>query len=344
MIIIFETIFGSHLYGTNTPESDVDIKGVYLPDHRDILLGEVKPVISYNTKKDNKSGVQVKNKPNDIDKEYFSLDKFIDLAAQGQTVALDILFATNFIMEEGVNHLENGYVGNKHGYYNHVWFDLWTNRDKFASKQCQSFLGYCRKQSNKYGIKGSRVASVRQIVSHLEKWYRITPVSKLGDYESQLKLITNNFDHMQVVDIPINSKGDLLKHLEVCDRKAPYTISLKDALALYTRLLKNYGTRALMAEKNKGVDWKALHHAVRIGRQACEYLDTGHITFPSPKVEELLAIKQGKIPYKDVEKSIEDLFVQIEEASNNSSFPKKPDVAWMADFIVKHYREVVANG
>lgn len=30
--------FGSHLYGTATPESDTDIKGVFLPELRDLLL------------------------------------------------------------------------------------------------------------------------------------------------------------------------------------------------------------------------------------------------------------------------------------------------------------------
>ena len=37
---------GSHLYGTATPESDLDIKAVYIPSARDILLQRVSPVVS----------------------------------------------------------------------------------------------------------------------------------------------------------------------------------------------------------------------------------------------------------------------------------------------------------
>ena len=32
--------FGSHLYGTNTTDSDTDYKGVYMPTKRQILLGK----------------------------------------------------------------------------------------------------------------------------------------------------------------------------------------------------------------------------------------------------------------------------------------------------------------
>jgi predicted nucleotidyltransferase len=42
MRLIVEMRFGSHLYGTATPLSDLDYKGVYLPDGRDILLQRVR--------------------------------------------------------------------------------------------------------------------------------------------------------------------------------------------------------------------------------------------------------------------------------------------------------------
>ena len=34
--------YGSHLFGTATPASDLDIKGVFVPVPRDILLGRVR--------------------------------------------------------------------------------------------------------------------------------------------------------------------------------------------------------------------------------------------------------------------------------------------------------------
>lgn len=46
--IIFKAIVGSQSYGTNTPESDVDIKGVYVQDPNDILSFNYKEQININ--------------------------------------------------------------------------------------------------------------------------------------------------------------------------------------------------------------------------------------------------------------------------------------------------------
>jgi len=45
MKTIVEIKFGSHLYGTATAESDLDIKRIYIPSAKDILLQRIKPVI-----------------------------------------------------------------------------------------------------------------------------------------------------------------------------------------------------------------------------------------------------------------------------------------------------------
>ena len=42
MKVIVKAIAGSHLFGTNTPESDIDYKGIYLPEPKDIILGKFK--------------------------------------------------------------------------------------------------------------------------------------------------------------------------------------------------------------------------------------------------------------------------------------------------------------
>ena len=39
--MIVKMLFGSHLYGTQTPSSDTDYKGVAMPSVRDIALGRV---------------------------------------------------------------------------------------------------------------------------------------------------------------------------------------------------------------------------------------------------------------------------------------------------------------
>jgi len=81
--------FGSHLYGTDTPQSDLDVEGVYLPDAHDILLQRVKETIETGTSKARGD----KTAPGDVEREVYSLQRYLELLAEGQTIALDMLFA-----------------------------------------------------------------------------------------------------------------------------------------------------------------------------------------------------------------------------------------------------------
>lgn len=89
MQAIVEIKFGSHLYGTNTASSDLDIKGIYLPAKKDICLQRIQPVLA--TKRAKSPGE--KNTSEDVDYELYSPGKYLALLAEGQTVALDMLFA-----------------------------------------------------------------------------------------------------------------------------------------------------------------------------------------------------------------------------------------------------------
>ena len=49
---LIELRAGSHLYGTDTPSSDTDLKAVHLPTARDILLQQARPVVTENRMRD----------------------------------------------------------------------------------------------------------------------------------------------------------------------------------------------------------------------------------------------------------------------------------------------------
>ena len=76
------------------------------------------------------------------DFESYSLDKFLKLFCEGQTVAVDMLFATPLLkhdfMREGI---DNEFADE--------WLAIWDNRYRLMSRQCAPFLGYCKKQANK---------------------------------------------------------------------------------------------------------------------------------------------------------------------------------------------------
>lgn len=317
--------FGSHLYGTTTPNSDLDFKSVHVPAPRDILLQRAKGSINSARIKAEKE----KNLPGEIEEESYSLQRYLELASEGQTVALDILFAPDWSMTEPPSA---------------EWKYIVENRARLITKKSAAFIGYCRQQANKYGIKGSRVAAARlalKLLTELVECDGSTP--KLAQYAERIAKEISGVEHMIVVDIPLPN-GATIRHLDVCGRKLPFTASIKNARDILQRLVDEYGQRALQAESQQGVDWKALSHAVRVGTQAIELLKTGHITFPLPNAAHVLAIKTGSVPYQEVSAEIEALLEAVESEAEKSLLPVKPDQEWIADFVARVYRKEICQG
>jgi hypothetical protein len=319
--------FGSHLYGTSTPASDVDYKSVFIPAARDILLQRGRATIA------NKRPKQPfeKNVAGEVDEESFALHRYLGLLSEGQTVALDMLFAPRWAMTSDPAP---------------IWTEIVANRQKFVSRKVAAFVGYCRTQANKYGIKGSRVHAVRSIVEWFDQ--AITErghLAKLGDAAGTLPAWINDrgLDHAAIIYIPHPSRPDPIPHLECCNRKAPFFTSLKDTRAIYARLLDEYGARALQAERNEGVDWKALSHAVRVGHEALEFLATAWVTFPLPNAAHILEIKQGRLPYAEVAAEIEDLLERVEAAQATPCLPDAPDHGAIDDLVCRAYRAEVIH-
>lgn len=314
--------FGSHLYGTSTPESDLDFKSVFVPSAESILLQKAPKTLNNHRPK----GVGEKNSAGEIDEEQFSIQRFLGLAAEGQTVALDVLFAPDFAMVERPAW---------------EWQEIAANRHRLLTRKSAAFIGYARVQANKYGIKGSRVSAARSALNLLEEGIEHHgTTAKLEKLAPGIAYLIENYQHMGMLE-DTTPHGQRVALWEVCDRKMPYTASIKSARDIMARVVDEYGRRALMAETQQGVDWKALSHAVRVGEQAIDLLSTGHITFPLPNAAHILAIKQGQILYQDVAAEIEDLLGRVEVAAEASSLPDEPDYAWINAFVGHVHRQAV---
>lgn len=88
--MILKVLTGSHLYGTNTPSSDKDYMGVFIPD-RDYVMGLRKcEQVELRT---NKSGSGIKNTSDDTDCTLYTLPKFIHMAMQNNPNITEMFFA-----------------------------------------------------------------------------------------------------------------------------------------------------------------------------------------------------------------------------------------------------------
>jgi RNA repair pathway DNA polymerase beta family len=305
--------FGSHLYGTSTPESDTDYKSVYIPEAREILLQRVQD--SVGTRKDKTE--RQKNLPGDVDDEAYSLQRYLMLLAEGQTVAVDMLFAPAAELTTP------------------TWEHICRNRARLLTKRSAAFVGYCRQQANKYGIKGSRVEAAKNAAEFFNEYLQSNgPTAKVSDIENLLPDLFG--DHTRVVTKETTASHNET-YFECCNRMVGFKNTLKEAAAIYQRIYQEYGDRARRAQSNDGIDWKALSHAVRVGYEALELLRTGFITFPLPNAAHVLEIKQGKVPYSAVAEEIESLLIEVEAASEKSSLRDTADRDFIDELVLESY-------
>lgn len=324
MKLIVEMRYGSHLYGTATPLSDRDQKGVYLPDARDILLQRVRATLGQPRQK----APGEKNAAGSVDREIYGLQHYLELLAEGQMVALDMLFAPDAAMMREPSPL---------------WREIQANAQRLVTRRTTSLLRYCRHQANRYGIMGPRLAAARQVLAMLAAAQSAHgTTARLAIAAGEITAFAATTGHASVLDLPMPG-GALVRHLEVCGRKMPFTGSIKSARELIGRVVDAYGERARQAERNEGIDWKALSHAVRIGREALELLAAGRITLPLPCATEILAIKRGELPYETVSGTIETLLAEVETMASRSSLRDQPDLAFIDDLVARAYREQVAG-
>jgi len=322
MKTIVELTFGSHLYGTATPESDLDIKAVYLPEARDILLQRVPAAVSVHREK----AKGEKNTAEDTDFEAYSPAKFLSLLAEGQTVALDMLFAPN-AMILGVPHP--------------VWVEIKALAPRLFSRKTTAFVGYCRQQARKYGVKGGRLTAVRAALEGLlaiEETYGSN--AKLEVAAAEVRALAAEHALLDVIEVP-ETTGYMATYFDVAGKKAIFSASIKGARAIAEGLFNEFGDRTRAAEANQGVDWKAMSHAVRIARQAVEFLETGQVTLPRPEAAHLLAIKRGEVPYTAVGEEIEMLLEAVEAAAGHCGLPEAPEPGLADDYIADLYGRIV---
>ncbi len=325
------TKFGSHIYGTNTPKSDTDLKGIFVPSAREILLCRAPKNIRETTKIDKSA----KNTSEDIDVEMFALHNYLHQLMEGQTFALDMLFTPKSF------HLES----------TEEWSLIQENRAHFIHKNVKPFFGYARQQAAKYGVKGSRVSVVKAMLDVLKQ---LPAQSKLRQHEDLLRetarQVNGEFiDRMNGRDlvsfeVSPHEKDKGMIYLSVCDRLMPFTNKVIDAVQVLQRLDDNYGNRARMAASNEGIDWKALSHAVRVGEEAIELLKTGEIQFPRPNAEFLLKIKLGEFAYAPVAEYIENVFERLLVAETESTLPAEPNRAKADEIIELLYGHAVLHG
>jgi len=277
--LILKVRFGSHLYGTNTPESDEDFMGIFVPDAEHLIGLDKLDEVDMSVKSKDVFG---KNTKDALDFKIFSLEKFVRLALDNNPNIIDILF----VNEENIV------------FINDVGKQLLDLRYEFLSKNIkQRFIGYARSQKHKMVIKLDNFEKITEAYNYIsEKSDRFKFLLELME-STHHPLFVKNKDYVIIGDINI-----------------PITSTIKKVKTILYGRISKFGSRKELVTEY-GFDTKFASHMIRLLKEGQELLETGDLKFPLQSRELLKDIRYGKYTMNDVlalsdiiEREIEDLY------------------------------------
>lgn len=334
--ILYSTLYGSHLYGTNTPTSDLDIKRIVLPALDDLLLCRPvsNKVVKTNTEKN------TKNSADDVDQEYIPLQVFVKDFVEGQTYALELAFSMDGTHADQV-------------IYDWALFDMVSElRSKYLTSNVKAMMGYVFNQANIYSFKGERLNCAREFHNFLlqeftdvdagdDQLQDFMPKDSYDDYPAELRQSVADKDLARAAafdalarkypkyirsDVYDIGGGRMRPCFVLLEKTFPWTNTLSHSLNVTSTLINKYGDRAGAASQDN-VDWKAMMHAVRIIDEGLELLEHKTITLPrSPAdVARLLQIKRGELPIEPLKDELVAKLERLKELSMTCGLPTSGD-------------------
>jgi hypothetical protein len=352
---LFTCLYGSRLYGTQTPTSDLDIKHIVLPALDNLLLGKKveNKVKKTNTERNTRNGAD------DVDEEFIPLQVFARHFIEGQTYALELAYAL-----EGTHANQTFYslsTGKKtfDGSASSNIFATFVKelREQFLTSNIKAMMGYVVNQANLYSFKGERLNVTRELYEHLKlECYDKNPdldetCTTLGDAYTGIVAVRNGIDalcqkypkYLRVDKYDIGG-GRMRPCVTILEKTLPFTNTIQQTMTVLKTVMNKYGARAEQASE-ANVDWKAMMHALRIVDEGLELLSTHKMRFPFEQayVDKLLSIKHGEQPLDLIKEELAQKLDKLKELEASTTLPTN-DVefrerfdAWLVVWLRRFY-------
>lgn len=313
--IVYVTKTGSTLFGTNTPTSDVDYRGIFIPALNDVLLKQDIPFYKRETSKE-------KNTSDDTDFELWSMYHFVNLLRKMETNSVDLLFS---MFDETTTMEQDEYF---------VPY-VKDNSIKFLSNNFKSFIGYSTGQIKKYQIKGNRY---KELVSFNKSLTSLTfKENKLEDIWGTLKSLSNEYTYIKFIyaNGPDRHNKEQVEYISVLGKLFHSDVSIEYFTSKTIALEASFGARTkATADTADKIDYKGLSHSLRIIREMNELIDTNMIIFPLAYSEEIKSVKIGNCDYVKVIQDIETYIDEIDIKLMNPTFPTEPNNKFIDDMLI----------
>ncbi|MDR2055982.1 MAG: nucleotidyltransferase domain-containing protein [Desulfovibrio sp.] len=315
--LLYLTVFGSALYGTETPgKSDMDVRGIFLPTQESLAVNEAAWTLRYSS--GDSSG---KNAAGDVDIDLWSVQHWLlKLLPAGDTGALDVLFSPSHA--ECTLHRDP------------LLDKVFGNPLKFVNAgEGRAYAEYSLGQAKKYGIRGSRLGALKSVHDWLGE-HCPSPGPK-----ARLRVILD-----PLLDACADGRFCAAHEaggeagLRLCGKVHLGGIHLREFAQRVEADMRRYGARVEKAGRNQGIDFKALSHALRALDQMEELLQTGAIVFPLKSRERLTAVKQGAYTWNELEPRILSRLAEIDAMRKDSPWGGVFDAGFARDCVLEMYR------
>ena len=317
--ILYITKSGSQLYGTATPESDTDYKGVFAAPLDKVLLQQDPDHFTYTTGNDTS-----KNSAEDLDISLDSLHKFRKLISKGETGAIDLLFS---IFDPSTT------------IYIHPGFEalLRANYKKLITSKTHAFVGYCIGQSKRYNVKGARYRELLNWQTHFDAISN--QEAKLGEFLPEMTTLAKDYKYITVETKDGSRDGSRkLQYLTLLGKSFSEEVTIAYVKNHIDDTISIFGNRAKAAEAN-GVDWKGLSHAVRVALEIEELLTTDFIKFPLTSAPFIKAIKAGELDLSEVMDFLDTKLEEITKCAEACTLPETIDSSVLNNYILQFYKD-----
>ena len=303
--IILLTLGGSHAYGMDKEDSDVDVRGISLNSKPDILLGaDFEQVVDVDT-----------------DTTVYSFNKMIQLLTSNNPNTIEQL----------------GCLPQHYFYLSEIGKELLDNRKMFLSQICvHTFGGYASSQLRRMSNKAARLVSQAENESYILKSIdnaryefknRYYPLQNDNDLKLYIdKSAQEGYDSEIFMDVRLN-------HYPLRDWTGMWN-EMKTIVSSYNK----FGRRNEKAVAHDKLG-KHMAHLIRLYMMCIDILEKEEIvTYREKERDLLMSIRNGEYldgnrqPIPEFYDLLNEYEKRFEYAKNNTSLPEKPDYKRINDF------------
>ena len=313
--IIILTLGGSHAYGTNNENSDLDIRGCALNSKMEILTNE--------------NFEQFINK--ETDTAIYSFNKLVSLLSNVNPNTIELL-------------------GNKPEHYFYVspiGQELIDNANLFLSKKCvNSFGGYANQQLYRLSQRSAHQLGQAELEKHILKTLEFMKT----DFNKKYSDFSNDQINLYI-DKAVQEGYDTEIFMDVNLTHYP----LRDYCSMWNELqntVKSYGKIGKRNERalEHGKIAKHMMHLIRLYMMCLDILEKEQIiTYREAEHDLLMDIRNGKFldnndqPIPEFFDMVNEYEKRLEYAKDNTSLPEKPNYKEINEFVASVNERIVTD-